>query len=97
MITRFMTEVTTVFNPFSPKAKTARLFLSFLPPNARQTGMKINTKLLPRASKEPSFLELKFNGKEMKLDTEKLGIKGVTEEVDRHSRILARQEELTGN
>jgi large subunit ribosomal protein L53 len=33
----------------------------------------------------------------MKLDTEKLGIKGVTEEVDRHSRILARQEELNGN
>lgn len=37
------------------------------------------------------------DGKEMKLDSEKLGIKGVMEEVDRHSRILARQEELTGN
>jgi large subunit ribosomal protein L53 len=37
------------------------------------------------------------DGKEMKLDTEKLGIKGVQEEVDRHSRILARQEELTGS
>ncbi|KAE8447637.1 hypothetical protein EG329_010608 [Mollisiaceae sp. DMI_Dod_QoI] len=98
MITKFMTEVTTVFNPFSPKAKTARLFLSFLPPNSRQNGMKISTRLLPRASKEPSFVELKFkDGKEMKLDTEKLGIKGVTEEVDRHSRILARQEELNGN
>lgn len=33
----------------------------------------------------------------MKLDSEKLGIKGVAEEVDRHSRILARQEELNGN
>jgi large subunit ribosomal protein L53 len=40
------------------------------------------------------FLE---DGKQMKLDTEKLGIKGVAEEVDRHSRILSRQEELTGN
>ncbi|KUJ23999.1 mitochondrial ribosomal protein L44 [Mollisia scopiformis] len=98
MITRFMTEVTTVFNPFSPKAKTARLFLSFLPPNARAGGMKISTRLLPRTSKEISFVELKFkDGKEMKLDAEKLGIKGVTEEVDRHSRILARQEELNGN
>jgi len=97
MITRFITEVSTVFNPFSPKAKTARLFLSFLPPNARQT-MKIDAKLLPRASRDPSFVRLKFkDGKEMKLDSEKLGIKGVAEEVDRHSRILARQEELTGN
>lgn len=61
MITRFMTEVTTVFNPFSPKAKAARLFLSLLPPNARATGMKISTRLLPRASKEPSFVELKFS------------------------------------
>jgi len=33
----------------------------------------------------------------MKLDAEKLWIKGVIEEVDRHSRILSRQEELTGN
>jgi len=97
MITRFITEVSTVFNPFSPKAKTARLFLSFLPPNARQS-MKINTRLLPRASRDPSVVQLKFkDGKEMKLDAEKLGIKGVIEEVDRHSRILSRQEELNGN
>ncbi len=116
MITRFITEVSTAFNPFSPKAKTARLFLSFLPPNARQS-MKINTKLLPRTSRIPSSVDLKFSkglsvlsargayltnwtiedGKEMKLDPEKLGIKGVIEEVDRHSRILSRQEELTGN
>jgi large subunit ribosomal protein L53 len=33
----------------------------------------------------------------MRLDAEKLGITGVIEEVDRHSRILARQEELSGN
>jgi len=41
---------------------------------------------------------LKFkDGKQMKLDTEELGINGVVQEVDRHSRILARQEELSGN
>lgn len=33
----------------------------------------------------------------MSLDAEKLGIKGVMEEVDRHSRILARKDELEGN
>ncbi|KAK0118802.1 39S ribosomal protein L44, mitochondrial [Cadophora gregata] len=97
MITRFLTDVSTAFNPFSPKAKTARLFLSFLPPNARQS-MKIDTKLFPRTSRDKSFVAVKFkDGKEMKLDAEKLGIKGVVEEVDRHSRILARQEELNGN
>lgn len=37
------------------------------------------------------------DGKEMSLDAEKLGIKGVMEEVDRHSRGLLRQEELNGN
>ena len=36
------------------------------------------------------------DGKQMKLDAEKLGIKGVVEEVDRHSRILSRQDELNG-
>lgn len=37
------------------------------------------------------------DGKEMNLDAEKLGIKGVVEEVDRHSRMLNRQDELNGN
>jgi hypothetical protein len=60
MITKFITEVSTTFNPFLPRAKTARLFLSFLPPNARQT-MKVDTKLLPRASRDPSFIQLKFS------------------------------------
>lgn len=46
--------------------------------------------------KEADF-EFAEDGKEMKLDTEKLGIKGTQEEVDRHSRILARQEELAGS
>ncbi|KFY39523.1 hypothetical protein V494_03956 [Pseudogymnoascus sp. VKM F-4513 (FW-928)] len=97
MITRYLTEISTAFNPFSPRAKTARLFLSFLPGNARAT-MKITTKVLPKTSREKSFVQVKFkDGKEMRLDSEKLGIKGVMEELDRHSRILARQEELTGN
>lgn len=60
MITKFITDVSTKFNPFSPRAKTCRSFLSHLPPNARQT-MKINAKLLPRNSKEASFLNLKFS------------------------------------
>ncbi|KIN04048.1 hypothetical protein OIDMADRAFT_18160 [Oidiodendron maius Zn] len=97
MLTRFITEVSSVFNPFSPKAKTARLFLSFLPPEARQ-NIKVTAKLLPRDSRDPSVLQIKFkDGRDMKLDPETLGIKGVLEEVNRHSRILARQDELSGN
>ncbi|RDW74005.1 hypothetical protein BP5796_07447 [Coleophoma crateriformis] len=92
-----MTEVSTAFNPFSPRAKTARLFLSFFPADARQR-IKMTTKILPRASKDRSFVQVKFNdGKEMKLDAEKLGIKGIIEEVDRHSRSLNRANELNGN
>ena len=128
MITRFLTDVRVKFNPFSPKAKAARLFLTLIPPNARQDGMTIATTMLPRASKEPASLEVKFStcpnyctkadeggrmnqgskrelmlteitedGKELKLDIDKMRIPEVMEQVDRHSRILARQEELSGN
>jgi large subunit ribosomal protein L53 len=61
MITRFITEVNVRFNPFSPAAKSARLFLSFLPPDARKEGMVVATKLLPRASTEPAALRVKFS------------------------------------
>ena len=37
------------------------------------------------------------DGKELHLDTEKLSIKDVMEEVDRHSRGLNRQADLLGN
>ncbi|KAK3208740.1 hypothetical protein GRF29_77g1881406 [Pseudopithomyces chartarum] len=98
MITRFLTDVRVKFNPFSPRAKPARLFLSLIPPNARADGMKVETKMLPRTSKEPATLDVKFkDGKELSLELEKMRITEVMEEVDRHSRTLARKEELTGN
>lgn len=96
MSTRFLTEVNATFNPFVRRSKAARLFLAFLPANARQT-IKVHTTMLPRESQQPSRLQLKFkDGKEMTLDTEKLGIKDIIEEVNRHSRILKRQEDLSG-
>ncbi|KAL2172085.1 hypothetical protein VTG60DRAFT_455 [Thermothelomyces hinnuleus] len=95
MITRFITDVTTRFNPFSPRSRSARLFLSFLPPTARSSGMNITTQLLPRTSKEPSTLYIKFkDGKEMNLDCESMGIKSIVEEVDRHSRMLQKEADL---
>ncbi|MCJ1455098.1 39S ribosomal protein L44, mitochondrial [Mycoblastus sanguinarius] len=97
MITKHITEVTTKFNPFKKPAKTCRVFLAHLPANARTT-MKVNTTVLTRDSQEPSFLKLKFkDGKEMHLDTEKLNINDVADEVDRHSRTLNRKADLEGN
>ncbi|KAF0332323.1 54S ribosomal protein L44 [Colletotrichum sp. SAR11_59] len=96
MITKFMTEITTRFNPFSPAAKSARLFLSFIPPTARSTGMVINTQLLPKGSTEAPTLSVKFkDGKVMNLDCERLGVKNLIEEVDRHSRGLQKAADLT--
>jgi len=60
--------------------------------------MKIESKMLPRESKEPASLAVKFkDGKEMKLDLSNMRITQVVEEVDRHSRSLARKDELAGN
>lgn len=56
-----MTEIQTRFNPFSPTARSARLFLSRIPPNARANGLVINTDLLPKSSKESPSLYVKFS------------------------------------
>ena len=37
------------------------------------------------------------DGKQMELDTEKMKLNDVVEEVDRHSRILDRKADLAGN
>jgi hypothetical protein len=61
MITRFLTDVRVTFNPFSPRSKPARLFLSLIPSDARANGMKIEHKMLPRTSKEVATLGVKFS------------------------------------
>ena len=40
---------------------------------------------------------LKVDGKEMDIDLEKMKIREIEREVDRHSRSLKRAEELSGN
>ncbi|KAM5381056.1 hypothetical protein ACJZ2D_003171 [Fusarium nematophilum] len=96
MITKFMTEVTAKFNPFSACAKPARLFLTLMPPTARANGTTIATTVLPRDSKEPSSLRVKFkDGKELDFNCQKINIKGLIEEVDRHSRQLQKTADLT--
>ncbi|KAF2869441.1 39S ribosomal protein L53/MRP-L53-domain-containing protein [Massariosphaeria phaeospora] len=98
MITRFLTNVSVKFNPFSPRSKSARLVLSLIPSTARASGLRVESKMLPRDSKEPASLGVKFkDGKEMNLELDKMRITEVVETVDRHSRQLARKEELSGN
>ncbi|EPE08951.1 mitochondrial ribosomal protein l44 [Ophiostoma piceae UAMH 11346] len=95
MLTRFITEVSTRFNPFSVGSKSARLFLTQLPPNVRKQGMLVTTQLLPRTSADKSSLIVKFkDGKVMDIDCENMGIKHVLEEVDRHSRALQKAADL---
>lgn len=60
MITKFMTEVTAKFNPFSACAKPARLFLTQIPPGQR-LAMVVQSTLLPRTAKEPSSIFVKFS------------------------------------
>jgi large subunit ribosomal protein L53 len=104
MITRFLTEVRVTFNPFSARSKPARLFLSLIPPNARSDGMKFSTSTRGHGGDAGIYVGVGHgliacaeDGKEMQLDLDKMRITDVMEEVDRHSRQLARKEELTGN
>lgn len=61
MITRFLTEVRVAFNPFSPRSKPARLFLSLIPADARSNGMLVQSTMLPRTSKQNATLGVKFS------------------------------------
>ena len=61
MITRFLTEVRVAFNPFSPRSKPARLFLSLIPADARANGMLVQSTMLPRTSTQNATLGVKFS------------------------------------
>lgn len=61
MMTRFITEVNTKINPFSARSKSARLFLTCLPPSARSQGMSIQTKLMSRNTADKNSLQVKFS------------------------------------
>jgi len=66
-----------------------------IPADARN-DIQISTKIMPRLS--ASALGLKFkDGKEMKVDLKGTPINELVDQVNRHSRLLARQEDLSGN
>ncbi|KAF2771804.1 hypothetical protein EJ03DRAFT_267804 [Teratosphaeria nubilosa] len=98
MLTKYITSVRTTFSPFNARSgKTARNFLACLPPNAR-SNMAIEVKMLGQQdAHKPADLVIAFkDGKEMRMDLEKMKLRDVQTEVDRHSRGLRRKEELAG-
>ena len=111
MKTRYLTSLTTAFNPFSVTGKVPRLFLNLLPANAHKS-IAIKTTQLPRTSKQPASLVLGFkDGKTMtytwaeKSETEGVAggkpqeivsLQDVVQEVERHARMTGRKEELAG-
>ena len=111
-MTKYLKSLNATFNPlsFQKSHQIPRIVLSFLKPDARSAsagGMTVTTNVLPAKSKEPSSLMMSFkDGKELKWvekseqegvwDLKSVNIKDVTEEVNRHSRILRRKEELSG-
>jgi large subunit ribosomal protein L53 len=54
-------------------------------------NMGHNTQITMRSGLTESATE---DGKEMKLDCEAMGIKSIVEEVDRHSRMLQKEQDL---
>jgi len=67
-----------------------------IPAEAR-SQVKITTTLLPRTSTASPLLDIKFkDGKEMNLNLKDFKITEIIDQVDRHSRMLARTEDLSG-
>jgi len=96
MITKYLTNVTAKFNPFSRQAIAARLFLTQFPADSR-SQIKMSTVILPPTSKENPVLDLMFkDGKELKINLQEFKVDEIVEQVDRHSRLLARKEDLAG-
>lgn len=60
MITRYLTDITARFNPFSHSAKSARVFLSMINSDARN-DIQIKTTVLSRTSKANPSLDIKFS------------------------------------
>lgn len=60
MITKYLTTVSVAFNPFSKAGRTARIFMTLLGPDARNT-MKIKTAVLRRDSEVGGRVEVGFS------------------------------------
>lgn len=85
MITKYFTSVKVRFDPFSPTARPARLFLSRLP---AQT--KVDLKVLARDSTQEPYIEVTYKDKKtLQGDLHKMNIAELGDHFNAHSRKLA--------
>ncbi|KAI5954552.1 MRPL44 [Candida jiufengensis] len=86
MITKYFTNVSIKFNPFTPGAKSARIFLSRMP-----STTKIDYKVLNGDSKDQQQeIKIVFKDKHvMKADPSEMNVADLTDYFNSHSRKLA--------
>lgn len=95
MITKYFSKVTVKFNPFTPGAKPARLFLSRIPTSLKPQ-CSIDFKVLGEGSVDKPLVEVTFKDKhKMSVDPEKVNFVELSNQFDSHSRKLAIQEAIT--
>ncbi|KAG5420582.1 MRPL44 [Candida metapsilosis] len=84
MITKYFSKVSVRFNPFSPGAKSARIFLSRMPATA-----KIDFKVINNPSDQQK-IEVTFKDKfNMTADPSTMSVADLGDYFDAHSRKLA--------
>ncbi|KAL6937638.1 39S ribosomal protein L44, mitochondrial [Hanseniaspora osmophila] len=99
MITKYFTKVLVRFNPAGAEAKTARLFLSAIPPTQRNTTTKIVNDLILNSeaknnAKKP-LIKVTFKDKqEFEYDPTVVNIGELAQVLDRHSRKLLVKEAI---
>lgn len=95
MITKYFTKVSVKFNPFTPGAKPARLFLSRIPTSLKPQ-CAVDYKVLTELSKEKPVVEVTFKDKhKMEVDPEKVNFVELSNHFDSHSRKLAIKDAIT--
>mmetsp|Transcript_6961 Transcript_6961/g.6930 ORF Transcript_6961/g.6930 Transcript_6961/m.6930 type:complete len:99 (+) Transcript_6961:1967-2263(+) len=97
MITKYFTKVSVKFDPFTPSSRSARLFLSRIPPSMKG-ACKIDYKVLTAScpASEKPVVEVTFKDKHvMQADPETMNFKDLSIHFDSHSRQLAIKEAIS--
>ncbi|ODQ65668.1 mitochondrial ribosomal protein l44 [Nadsonia fulvescens var. elongata DSM 6958] len=92
MITKYFTNINVAFNPFSPAARVARIFINNIPPKSRM-GLKVKTTVLSSEIGQEISVTFK-DGHVIKIDPKASDIDNVMSKLDRHSRSLKIKEDI---
>lgn len=93
MITKYFTKVSARFNPFTPTAKPARLFIARIP-GLQKSGCQVDCKVLTDPTEKP-LIKVTFKDKHvMEIDPTSKSFDDLRAHFDAHSRKLALKEAL---